>query len=177
MATKSILDIDINDARFRKTYIDGQLTGHDNFNYAVTTWEHRFSKDIITKTEAYYMWQRDAEIGGTPSAGPVKPFGGGGGDGTLLPGLSEAFGVLNYTEMAFTKNDYITVRNEWWKDERGMRTGFPGTYTSHAIGLTHNFTPELQVRPEITRLAQGFAGADHVFAPPTPPPPRQANVR
>jgi FkbM family methyltransferase len=29
----------------------------------------------------------------------------------------------------------------------------------------------LQVRPELTQLAQGFAGADQVFAPPTPPPP------
>ena len=32
-------------------------------------------------------------------------------------------------------------------------------------------TVVLQVRPEITRLAQGFEGVDRVFAPPTPPPP------
>ncbi len=32
-------------------------------------------------------------------------------------------------------------------------------------------TVVLEVRPELTRLAQGFAGADRVFAPPTPPPP------
>jgi hypothetical protein len=115
----------------------------------VSTWEHRFNKDIITKTEGYYMWQRDAEVGGTPSAGPVKSFGGGGGDGVLLPGLSEAYGVLNYTAMAFTKNDYITLRNEWWRDTRGMRSGFAGNYTSNAVGITYNFNSLLQVRPEI----------------------------
>ena len=48
-----------------------------------------------------------------------------------------------------SQKDFVSVRNEWWKDERGMRSGFPGNYTSNAIGLTHNFTPELQIRPEI----------------------------
>jgi hypothetical protein len=139
----------INSAKFRHFEQYGQPLGHDNFNYVVTTWEHRFNKDIHTKTEAYYMWQRDAELGGTPTAGPVKPFAGGGGDNPLLPGLSRAYGVLNYTMFAFTKNDYITLRNEWWRDERGMRSGFPGTYTSHTIGLSHNFNSVFQIRPEI----------------------------
>jgi hypothetical protein len=30
-----------------------------------------------------------------------------------------------------------------------MRSGFPGNYTSHAIGLTHNFSSVLQIRPEV----------------------------
>jgi hypothetical protein len=139
----------INDAEFRHFEQYGQPLGHDNFNYFVTTWEHRFNKDIHTKTEAYLMWQRDAELGGTPSAGPVKPFGGGGGDGVLLPGTSLAYGVLNYSMFAISKQDYITLRNEVWRDERGMRSGFPGTYTSHTIGLSHNINAVLQIRPEI----------------------------
>jgi hypothetical protein len=139
----------VNSAKFRHFQQYGQPLGHDNFNYFVATWEHRFSREIHTKTEAYYMWQFDAEVGGTPSAGPVKPFGGGGGDGKLLPGLSAAYGVLNYTMFALTKQDYFTVRNEMFRDERGMRTGTGGTYTSHAIGLSHNVNSVLQVRPEI----------------------------
>ena len=85
----------------------------------------------------------------TRSAGPPKPFGGGGGDGELLPGVSYTYGLLNYTELVLSKKDYITVRNEWWRDERGMRSGFPGTYTSHTIGISHNFNELFQVRPEI----------------------------
>jgi hypothetical protein len=139
----------INNAEFRHFEQYGQPLGHDNFNYVVGTWEHRFSKDVHTKTEAYFMWEKDAEVGGTPSAGPVKSFGGGGGDGTLIPGWSKAYGVLNYTMFAFTKNDYITVRNEWWRDETGFRSGFAGNYTSHTIGLSHNFNALFQIRPEI----------------------------
>jgi hypothetical protein len=139
----------INSAKFQHFEVDGQPAGHDNFNYIVSTWEHKFSKDIHTKTEAYFMWQRDAELGGTPSIGPPQSFGGGGGDGVLLPGISYTYGAVNYTMFAFTKQDYFTVRNEYWRDERGMRSGTPGTYSSHTVGVSHNFNSLLQIRPEI----------------------------
>jgi hypothetical protein len=139
----------INSAEFRNFEQYGQQLGHDNFNYIVGTWEHRFTREIITKTESYIMWQRSAPLGGTPSAGPVEPFGGGGGIGSPIEGLTLDYGVLNYTEFQISKRDFITVRNEWWRDVGGERTGFPGVYTSHAIGLTHNFSPEFQIRPEI----------------------------
>ena len=76
----------INNAKFRYFKVDGQQAGHDNFNYIVSTWEHRFSKKIHTKTEAYYMWQVDAVMGGTPSLGPTHGFGGGGGIRPVHPG-------------------------------------------------------------------------------------------
>ena len=139
----------INNAQFQHFDVDGQPAGHDNFNYVVSTWEHKFSPEIHTKTEAYFMWQRNAELGGTPSIGPPQSFGGGGGDGVLLPGISYTYGAVNYTMFGITKQDYITVRNEVWRDERGMRSGTPGTYTSHSIGLSHNFNSLFQIRPEI----------------------------
>ena len=138
----------LNDARFHHFLVNGEPAGHDNYNYIVSTWEHVFNSDIHTKTEAYFMWQMDAELGGTPSLGPVA-FGTGGGDNPTLPGASHAYGVLNYSEFAVSRKDFITVRNEVWEDDRGMRTGFPGLYTSHTIGLSHNFNSLFQVRPEI----------------------------
>jgi hypothetical protein len=139
----------INNAQFRYFIEDGQQAGHDNFNYIVSTWEHRFNPYFLTKTEAYFMWQFNAPLGGTPSIGPVEPFGGGGGIGPTIPGASLDYGAVNFTMFAFSRKDFITIRNEIWRDEEGERTGFPGTYTSHAIGLSHNFTPAFQVRPEI----------------------------
>ncbi|MFZ1933190.1 MAG: outer membrane beta-barrel protein [Thermoguttaceae bacterium] len=139
----------INSAEFRHFDLAEGPAGHDNFNYIVSTWQHKFNDDVHTKTEGYFMWQNDAELGGTPSLGPAMPFGGGGGDGQLLPGISYTYGVVNDTMFEISKKDFITVRNEWWRDERGMRSGYPGTYTSHAIGLTHNFNSVLQIRPEV----------------------------
>jgi hypothetical protein len=139
----------INSAEFRRFEQYGQPMGHDNFNYIVGTWEHRFNPGLITKTEAYFMWQRNAVVGGTPSAGPLESFGGGGGIGADIPGLTLTFGAVNFTTIELSKRDFITVRNEYWKDTDGERSGFPGVYTSNAIGLSHNFTPEIQFRPEI----------------------------
>jgi hypothetical protein len=139
----------INSSNFRRFDEDGQPAGHDNFNYWVQTWEHRFNPLVVTKTEGYIMWQRNAVLGGTPSIGPVQTFGGGGGIGPDIPGTSLTYGLLNYTMFQTSKKGFITVRNEWWRDVQGERSGFPGTYSSHTIGFTHNFTPLLQVRPEV----------------------------
>lgn len=139
----------INSGQFRHFQQYGVPLGHENFNYVVATWQHRLNKDIQTKTEAYYMWERNGELGGTPSLGPVKPFGGGGGDLPLIPGLSQSYGVLNYTAFAFTRKDYFTLRNEWYRDETGYRQGARGVLTSHSIGLSHYFNDVLVVRPEI----------------------------
>jgi hypothetical protein len=138
-----------NNSHFRYFYQDGHLAGHDNFNYIVSTYEHRFSKKIHTKTEAYYMWQVNAVVGGTPSFGPVHEFGGGGGFGKFLPGTSKTYGVLNYTPIQLSDRDYFVIRNEWWRDERGERSGFPTNYSSHALALSHQFNDVLMVRPEI----------------------------
>ena len=97
------------------------------------------------------MWQRNAVLDGTPTAGPTKPFASGGGIGPDIPHTyTLTFGVLNYTLYQITHKDYITVRNEWWKDTDGERSSFPGVYTSHSVGLSHNFTDYFQMRPEIS---------------------------
>ncbi|HEX4591656.1 MAG TPA: outer membrane beta-barrel protein, partial [Gemmataceae bacterium] len=139
----------INDARFRYFVREGKLEGHDNFNYVVSTWQHRFNKEVQTRTEGYFMWQLDAVTGGTPSFGPPRSFGSGGGFGTFIPGTSLTYGLVNYTEVQLSKKDYFSFRNEWWRDEQGERSGFRTNYSSHTIGLAHNFNEVLQVRPEI----------------------------
>jgi hypothetical protein len=139
----------INTAKFQRFKEDGQPAGHDNFNYLVATWQHKFNAAVHTKTEAYFMWQRDAVLGGTPSLGPVRSFGGGGGIGADIPGLSKTYGILNYTMYAVNSRNYFTLRNEWWRDEQGERTGFPSNYTSHTIGWTHQLSDSIALRPEI----------------------------
>lgn len=140
---------DINAAKFRRFHMYDEPLGHDNFNYLVGTWQHKFNDDVHTKTEAYFMWQRDAVVGGTPSAGPTEPFGGGGGIGANILGTTYTYGAVNYTMLKFSDKGFVTFRNEIWRDDNGERSGYPGTYTSNAFGLTYNFNSILQIRPEI----------------------------
>jgi hypothetical protein len=122
--------------------------GHHNYNIFQSTWQHKFTDKLFTKTEAYIMWEKDAPVGGTPSIGPVQ-FGSGGGLGPTIPGTSLTYGVLNYTVLQVSNKDFFVVRNEWMNDEHGTRYGFAGNYSSNSIGWTHNFTPSLQIRPEL----------------------------
>jgi hypothetical protein len=140
-----LVDNAINDGKYRES----SSGGHDNFNYVVGTWSHTFSDKFHTSTEAYFMWQTDARLGGTPSNGPPQAFGGGGGPGPVIPGTSKAYGVLNYTVYALGDKDYLTFRNEWWDDAEGMRSGYATNYSSHTIGISHNFNAYLQFRPEV----------------------------
>lgn len=138
----------INEGKFRRFEQDGQPAGADNFNYLVGTWQHRFDRDWHTKFESYVIWQEDAVVGGRPSLGPVRRFGGGGGLGAEIAGTTFTYGVLNYTMQRLSERAFWTLRNEWWRDEDGARAGYQGNYTSHGVGLTFNATPALQVRPE-----------------------------
>jgi hypothetical protein len=138
----------INNAQFQYFTLRGVPAGHHNYNIIQSTWQHRFSERFQTRTEAYYMWEFNASVGGTPSIGPVQ-FNSGGGLGAFVPGRSDTYGLLNYTAYAFSKSDFLVLRNEWMKDEHGTRYGFAGNYSSHSIGWTHFINPLLMVRPEI----------------------------
>lgn len=138
----------INNAEFQYFDLRGQPAGHHNYNIFQSTWQHRFSPKVHTKTEAYIMWENNAAVGGTPSIGPFQ-YNSGGGIGPTVPGTSLTYAVLNYTMFQTSKKGFITFRNEWTKDEHGTRYGFPGNYTSHAIGYSHNFNSVFQIRPEV----------------------------
>ena len=113
-----------------------------------------FSDRSITKTEAYFMWQRNAELGGTPSIGPLSRSAAAAATACCSGPVADLrCGQLH--DVRPSQEHFVTVRNEWWRDERGMRSGFPGTYTSHTIGLTHNFTPCCRFAPKSATTATG----------------------
>jgi hypothetical protein len=139
----------INEGKFRRFEQDGRPAGADNFNYLVGTWQHRFDRDVHSKLESYVLWQEDTVVGGRPSLGPVRSFGGGGGLGADIPGTTFSYGLLNYTMVRLAENAFWSVRNEWWRDEDGARAGTAGNYTSHGVGLSWEPTPRLMLRPEV----------------------------
>jgi hypothetical protein len=131
----------------------------DNLQQFNLTWGHKISRRINTMTEGYYLYTFDALKGGTVSNGPVKGFGGGGGPGAPLPGYSQAFGLLNYTNIKLTDHDYITVRPvDYLFDPRGWRTGYATTYSSWTIGFIHRFSDLLCIRPEV-RYERALTGS------------------
>lgn len=121
---------------------------HDQLQMFVGTYSYAFSKSIHTATEGYYMFQRDAALGGTCNFGPVR-FGSGGGCGPIIPGVSGAIGIVNYTQFKTSSKSYVTIRNDFLNDLKGQRTGFATPYSSHTLGYVIKFNDYFQIRPEI----------------------------
>ena len=138
----------INNAEYSHFTVDGQAAGHNNFNSLVSTWQHKFSDKCFTKTEGMLLWENNAAVGGSINLGPTEPWAAE-GPVTPLPGRSLAYGLVNYTGYALSKDDAIVFRSEWWRDRRGLTTGFAGNYINVGLGLTHNFSSNLLIRPEI----------------------------
>jgi hypothetical protein len=139
-----------NDGHYRLADKNNGQNGHDNLQQANVTWGHRFSRRVHMMTEAYYMYEINALTGGTVVSGSPKPYFTGTGAGLPLHGLSQAWGVVNYTNIKITDKDYISIRPvDFLGDPRGLRTGFPTTLASWTVGWCHRFNDLLCIRPEI----------------------------
>ncbi len=165
-------DITIFDKRNRKLTAGSCLnwtsdSGNDNFypcinglnngKYAynnpqmlVATWYHKFNKKWHTATEGYYMWQRDVPNIDNGDA-PATILGANAahcraGDKTCR---ASVFAGLNYLVYQFAPKDYLTLRNEFFKDNRGQRTGYKTLYTEHMIGWAHWIGDVITIRPEL----------------------------
>jgi len=57
--------------------------------------------------------------------------------------------VVNYIEKQLSKSDYLTLRNEYFDDVRGQRTGTKSRYSEHLLGWGHWFGSTILLRPEL----------------------------
>lgn len=122
---------------------------HDNLQMVVATWGHKFSEKVHMMTELYYMWQRNAPVGGTVIDGPPEQYFLNTGMGAVVPGVSSAVGFVNFFQVLLSAKSYLSIRNDFLNDPQGNRTGFATAYTSHTIGFAHHFNSTITMRPEI----------------------------
>jgi hypothetical protein len=139
-----------NNGHYRLADKDNGAHGHDNLNQYNITWGHRFSPRVHMMSEAYWLYEINALQGGTTISGTPRPYFKNVGAGAYLPGMSQAFGAVNYTNIKITDKDYITFRPiDYLCDPRGVRTGFRATYSTWTVGWCHRFNNLLCIRPEI----------------------------
>lgn len=128
----------------------GKFKGnHTNLQQFNLTWSHRFTERFYTETESYYIYQYDAAKGGTCNFGPIQSFGGGGGCGPMIPGYSYSIGAVNYLEYKIQNDNFMSFRTDYLDDPSGQLSGFSTAYMSWTLGLTHFFTQNIEVRPEV----------------------------
>jgi hypothetical protein len=117
--------------------------GYNNLQQIVGTWTHKFNDKIYTATEAWYMYMNDA-IDHPTSEVPFQN-----GSFPVRNGYAPEWAVLNYTMFRIAPSAFFTVRNEYFKDKVGSRTGFATDYSEHSIGITWWPDKLITIRPEL----------------------------
>jgi len=57
--------------------------------------------------------------------------------------------ILNYVERQIGKKDTLSIRNEYFDDIKGQRTGFKNKYTEHTVSWNHWIGSTICFRPEV----------------------------
>jgi hypothetical protein len=117
--------------------------GYNNLQQIVGTWTHKFNDKIYTATEGLYMYMDDAKTHPT-SAVPFQS-----GSFPVEPGYAPEWGILNYTMFRIAPSAFFTMRNEFYNDVVGSRTGHATKYSEHSIGVTWWPDKIITIRPEL----------------------------
>jgi Putative beta-barrel porin-2, OmpL-like. bbp2 len=117
--------------------------GYNNLQQYIGTWTHKFNDKIYTATEAWYMFMEDT------INHPTKEVPFQGGSFPVHGGYAPEWSIVNYTMFRLSPGAFFTVRNEYFKDKVGSRTGFATQYTEHSIGLTWWPDKLITIRPEL----------------------------
>jgi Putative beta-barrel porin-2, OmpL-like. bbp2/Carboxypeptidase regulatory-like domain len=131
--------------------INDSKYAYNNLAAYYLTWYHKFNDKWHTDTESWYQYMRDV-----PSVfGPISPERGSNG-AWCNPGQESCFApewaMVNYVERQFGKKNYLSIRNEFFDDIKGQRTGYKTTYSEHLIGWGHWIGSTILLRPEISFL-------------------------
>ena len=117
--------------------------GYNNMQQAVGTWTHKFNDKIYTATEAWYMWEYDA------IDHPTKDVPFQSGSFPVRSGYTSEWAAVNYTMFRLSGDAFLTLRNEYFNDRVGQRTGFATDYSEHSIGITWWPDKLITIRPEL----------------------------
>jgi Putative beta-barrel porin-2, OmpL-like. bbp2 len=128
--------------------------GYNNMQSIYWTYTHKFNEKFWTTTEYWYMWETGVKsCNDDNSPGCLS-------DPTVEVGpngrLADEWAILNYLFYRTGPNSFITLRNEYFNDKVGQRTGFATDYTEHAIGMNIFLSKLVNIRPEI-RYEKSYA--------------------
>jgi hypothetical protein len=117
--------------------------GFNNLQECIESYTHKFNDKWWTTFEAQYMWMTHCVTAPTTKIPyqdgwfPVH-------SGTIAEG-----GVVNYTEYRFAPNAFLSIRNEWWDDGGGARSGYASAYDENSIGIQYWPNKLIMLRPEV----------------------------
>jgi Putative beta-barrel porin-2, OmpL-like. bbp2 len=166
--------------------INNGTWGYNNLQWFGGTYYHKFNDQWHLSIESYTEHQNNVlnvnnpqalaifNAGGTPFSPQYMPFNAPFGaqcKSTQVLTCTASFETfLTYLNYKVTPLDNISYRAEYVDDLQGQRTGTRTAYIETGIGWQHWFSPQIEMRPEVSyyRSLNGFAfnGNPNLLIPP-----------
>jgi Putative beta-barrel porin-2, OmpL-like. bbp2 len=152
--------------------------GYNNLQWKGVTWYHRINSQWHFSWEAYSLSQNNVlnlnnnthTFSGSSSITDVQAILGNGGfpfgptaginynapngaqcsNPNVLTCKAEVFATVMYLNYQFSPLDNISFRPEFYNDMQGQRTGTKTRYVDFGLGWQHWFSPQVEIRPEVT---------------------------
>jgi hypothetical protein len=155
--------------------INGGQWGYNNLQWFGGTYYHKFNDQWHISFESYNEHQNNVPNllnatalsiianGGTPFSPQYMPFNAPGGaickTAAVLSCTAEWQTFLMYLNYKASPLDNISYRAEFVDDYQGQRTGTKTRYIETGIGWQHWFSPQIELRPEVSyyKSLDGFA--------------------
>lgn len=127
---------------------------YNNVQAYYATWYHKFSKDSRwhTATESWYQWEKKVPNVNNPDAHSLLQANANGAvckNDYEVTCFAPSYAIVNYLEYQMSPHDYLSIRNEFFDDFKGQRTGFKTRYTEHMLGWGHWIGTTVLWRPEL----------------------------
>jgi hypothetical protein len=160
--------------------INNGTWGYNNLQWYGMTYYHKFNDQWHISFETYNEHQNNVpnllnpavfnsagtglwQLGGTPFSPQYMPFNAPSlavcKNAALLSCTASFQTFLTYVNYKVTPLDNISYRIEYVNDMQGQRTGVKTAYLETGIGWQHWFSPQIEIRPEVSyyRSLDAFA--------------------
>ena len=135
------------------TLNDGNYA-YNNLTAFYATWYHKFSQNSRwhTDTESWYQYEKHTPNVNNPIGANLIETNANGAycnNEYEVTCFAPEWAIVNYLVRELSPHDYLTIRNEYFDDMKGQRTGFKTRYTEHLIGWGHWVGSTVLFRPEL----------------------------
>jgi hypothetical protein len=146
--------------------INNGTWGYNNLQWYGMTYYHKFNDQWHISFETYNEHQNNVPNlnnlaaqaiianGGTPFSPQYMPANAPGAafckNSVVLTCTASYQTFLTYLNYRITPLDNISYRIEYVNDEQGQRTGTKTAYLETGIGWQHWFSPQIEIRPEVS---------------------------
>ncbi len=131
-------------------------SGKYNYNNLAAyyfTWYHHFGHSRWhADWETWYQYMKDTPNVDNPAAASLLVPNSNGAvcnNVTELTCFAPEWATLTYVNYQISKKDFISLRNEYFDDLKGQRTGFKTRYSEHMISWNHWIGSTVVFRPEV----------------------------